>query len=233
LEPTPRNEFMYGVTLLGSPLLRNLKEVYFEYAALGCFYSPKDYIDETLVEIGMGVCTDLPPDGLSGYALGWYVAGYLDEYTRLLYVGADINTSQFMTEFAIVTIDNTALLEGEAFGYTIEGPTYGEYTNYMTPAAVEDTDFFGNFGKIFIAQVSIDMDGPCPEELCGVILGVDLSQDPPVALEPPILNANVVDGVIPWPAPILEQKCDLFPCADLDGCDAPEEGVCGTFVPNE
>ena len=54
------------------------------------------------------------------------MVGYLDDYTRPLYIGVDVNNAQFMTEFALATIvqDDEAWLlkkDGEFFAYQIEG----------------------------------------------------------------------------------------------------------------
>ena len=54
------------------------------------------------------------------------MVGYLDDYTRPLYIGVDVNNAQFMTEFALATIvqDDEAWLlkkDGEFLAYQIEG----------------------------------------------------------------------------------------------------------------
>lgn len=223
---SPRNMFMQRIASLGKPFFENQKDMYSEHVTLGCFYRPKsNEIIASLLAYGLGACTDLVPGptapenptGIAGFTLDWFVAGYVDENTRLLYIGNDINSSQFITEFVLVKIDTSLLEEGEDIGYTVEGPNNGEYDNYQTPSIVQNTDFYGNIGKIYITQVKVDLNEPCPENFCGTIFTG-------------IPNSNIVDGVIPWPAPILEKKCELFPCAKLDGCDAPEEGICPTVV---
>jgi hypothetical protein len=55
------------------------------------------------------------------------MVGYVDDYTRLLYIGVDVNNAQFITEFALAKIvqdDDKAWRfkkDEESFAYQIEG----------------------------------------------------------------------------------------------------------------
>jgi hypothetical protein len=237
--PTERNIFMQGIAALGKPFFQNEADMYHEHVALGCFYRPKN--NTLMDEHGLRVCTDIIPTqpgeagGIAGFSLEWHIAGFIDEYTRLLYVGNDIDSVQFMTEFILVKIVDIdgLLLPEEDFAYQIEGPNHGEYAAYQSPTTIQDQDFYGNVGKVLITQVKIDLDEPCPDQYCGVFLGVDLNTGLPLDPVDVFHNPLASQGPIPWPTKILENKCDWFPCAGLVSCTAPEDGVCGSFEPPE
>ncbi len=235
---TQRNIFMLGIASLGNPFFQNEVDMYHEHVTLGCFYRPKN--TTFMMNLGLAICTDYIPQapgevaGISGFTLEWHVVGFVDEFTRLLYIGTDINSVQFMTEFALVKIvEDDDLVTGNVdFAYEVQGPSQGQYEGYSTPETVQDLEFYGNLGQFIVTQVKVDLDELCPPEYCGYLLDVNPSTLAPLPTPiPNPLAVNATGGLqdIPWPDKIVENKCEYFPCADLDGCSAPLEGECPSF----
>jgi hypothetical protein len=225
--PTARNTFMYGIESLGRPYFQHDKEMYTEHVVLGCFYKPKD---NSLVP---RVCTDIIPAapgeeaGVAEFELYWNVVGYVDEYTRILFVGNDIGSVQFMTEFVMVSIvKNFQLLNDESYAYSVKGPNAGEFTGYKSPETTQDEDFYGNAGDFIVTQEKVDLDAPCPYKYCGILYA-----DKHVVVENPL---GAGGAPIPWPQKIANNKCSLHPCEIISGCKLPDTTTCpDRFVPGQ
>jgi hypothetical protein len=129
--------FIQVIAAFGNPFFRNgVDSRYHEHVALGCFYRPKN--NTFMAEVGLKDCTNLIPSvpggeaGIAGFTLDWHIVRFVDEYTHVSYIGHDIGSVQFMTEFALETVNDNdeLLLDEEDCAYQIEGPNYREYAAY-------------------------------------------------------------------------------------------------------
>jgi hypothetical protein len=210
---TPRNDFQSQIAALGNPTFVYRDEEYFEQPLLGCFYRPKsEDIDMVLQDSGLGLCTG-EPGAFTGIIVPYYVVGYIDQYTRLLYFGTlpeFADDIQFMTQLVVAEIQKDATLaDGEVFVYQLKGPSFGEYDGFADPD-IESFNFLGNHGHFEVAVTVADINANCPDEFCG----------------------NIVEGLpnelapdAPWPTKILDNQCIWFPCDELNACASVDPSV--------
>jgi hypothetical protein len=214
---TPRNTFQAQIAALGNPTFVYQEDLYYEQPLLGCFYRPKsDDIDQTLIDNGLSLCTG-EPGAFTGIIVPYYVVGYIDQYTRLLYFGTlpeGANDIQFMTQLVVAEIQqNATLADGEVFVYQLKGPSFGLHDGFAD-ADIESFNFLGNHGHFEVAVTVADLNGDCPDEYCG----------------------NIVEGIpnelapsAPWPTKITDNQCTWFPCEAIDAC----EGVAPSFFADQ
>ena len=207
---SPRSAGFLNAVGLGSPTFVYGDEEYYEIPLLGCFYEDKpEEIKQQLRDLGLGLCLN-EPGSFSEVILPYHVVGYIDQYTRLMYWGADadfVDDIQFLTQLNIQkAIVGTELEEGAAFQYDVIGPSFGEYENFASPATVSAVDAFpfpltnhGHF-RVTVTEANLE-DSFCPDKWCGNYA--------PGLPNPAAPNA-------PWPSKMLDNKCRFYYCAALE-----------------
>jgi len=202
--PSPRNQFFQDTTSIGFPTFVYFKDRYFEQPLLGCFYRPKTAeINAALVEVGLEVCSD-ENASFAGVIVQYIVVGYVDKNTRLLFFGKEddhLDDMQFLTQLVMAEmVEDVVLAENEIYHYSLKGPSAGEFAGFSDPESIQSTTWLGNHGHFEVGVRTVDLTGPCPDELCGNIV--------PGAIPNPLApNA-------PWPEKVQENQCGWFACDD-------------------
>lgn len=214
---TPRNRLHLYISRSARLLINHEGDKYHEHALLGCFYRPKDNETiQTLVENDAQICTD-EPTAWTGKTFTYQVAAYIDEYTRLVYLGYDadfIQEAQFQTQFFLQRVlPNYRLVDNEIIAYELIGPNRGAYSGFRDPP-VPNFDFLGNIGRYVVTLSRANLEQPCPDLFCAYII-------PGFVPNPAGPNAS-------WPEKIIDNQCNWFPCSGLANCP-PQE--CPKFTP--
>jgi hypothetical protein len=224
---TPRNTFQSQIAALGNPTFVYQEDLYYEQPLLGCFYRPKSEDTDMFLQANeLGLCTG-EPGAFTGIIVPYYVVGYIDQYTRLLYFGTlpeFADDIQFMTQLVVAEIQKDATLaDGEIFVYQLKGPSFGAYDGFADPD-IEAFNFLGNHGHFEVAVTVADLNENCPDEYCGnIVTGLP----------------NELAPDAPWPTKILDNQCIWFPCDEIDDCADVDPSVspfyeqCGRkFIPD-
>jgi hypothetical protein len=161
----------------GFPVFQYNKDQLFERFVFGCVYTPFGGGDQPTIDaLETAGMREWCEAGI-GRTYHYKIIGYVNETTRIISRGLDVDNLEYMTEFVFQQVTDDFPVMGEnSHGYYFGGPNFAGFENYTDPPELletrpvpEDALWPGNLGKTWVTMDVGDLEGTCPDWWCGIM----------------------------------------------------------------
>jgi hypothetical protein len=161
----------------GFPVFQYNKDQLFERFVFGCVYTPFGGGDKTTIDALEAAGMREYCEAGIGLTYHYKIIGYVNETTRIISRGLDVDSLEYMTEFVFQQVTQDFPVIGEnSYGYYFGGPNFGGWDGYADPPELleirpvpEDAMWPGNLGKNWVTMDVGNIEDTCPDWWCGVM----------------------------------------------------------------